>query len=60
MNDGGQDTRKDSSQPEKTENSNDVIDSAFDVAEDTDRDRKIQASLDEIDAVLESAKKYKN
>ena len=34
------------------------IDSAFDVKEDTES--KIQASLDEIDAALESAKKYKD
>ena len=37
------------------------IDSAFDVKEDTEStESKIQASLDEIDAALESAKKYKD
>ena len=38
-----------------------TIDSAFDVKEDTEStESKIQASLDEIDAALESAKKYKD
>ena len=37
------------------------IDSAFDVKDDTEStESKIQASLDEIDAALESAKKYKD
>ncbi len=59
MNDGA---GSESSQAE-TKQEDDLTDSAFAITEDDAKDekqRQIQASLDEIDAVLESAKKYKN